>query len=1052
MSIRISARKVAFWSTMLMMAATAGGLWFAYTYVTDSDTLAAFIRAEAPRYLPGSRLVIGRVRPRLLVGDISLSHVALWQTIDGVDCSSLRIPWLNIRHDTAALLNGELRPQEVVVAQPELQVRRRKDGTWNLQGLLADPWPGSPLLKWPQVVIQNGTVHLSEGEERASPILRDLSVRIEPTAAGPLHFEASAKGDLFEHLALSGTIDRKSGRITLTGGELTRLVLSDTLRQRLPAEFHPMLDRFGIMSGEIDLKLKSLDYNPAATPSLHYALSAQLREGSLNCPRLPFPLTPISASVEVTDGKLTIDRAEGYYGKTTVRARPGGTVDLNEPDVGPLNVTVDVIDLEFNERLRAWTPPQFASLWADYRPQGRVSLALSALREERGGLVGFGMGVDCLDVAIQYALFPYPLDHIRGLLKWEGSRISLDLHTLIGGKPLAAHGTIDNPGPAALVKLEFQAEAMEIDKTLLGALPPDVRKVVDQFQPTGSVRGKAFVKRTPPAPGEPGEGRVTIDALLDLNERCSITWAGLPYRVANLKGQLELHPDSWVFKNMRGWNGQASITGSGSVQNIGHNQLKTDLHLRGEHLPFNEELRDALPLAWQKTWATLRPGGSSTVDARILVEPGHENYYLVIVPERETRIELRLPRIPGPNVPPGDTFDMPPMERVTGSFVFDNGTVTMTDVGFQFRSSPAHFAKGKVVVRDSGQFSLEVYDLEVEDFRIDTNLRKIMPPVMAQFARRLRDGETFRFRTNLGIGWSGQLGQPAWCSWNEALVVFNGNTIQTGLPLEHLQGQLDHLRGGYNGQHLEVHGMLALDSVSLMGQQLTQLSSPVDVIHNRATLSKIHGFLLGGEFTGQLAVDLDATPKYSAALSLRDADLQLYTKTLPGRQALRGLVGGQIVLNGLGNDLHTLQGNGDVHIIRGDLGDLPAYLLLVKALTLSPLTKTAFDSADATFRIQNGETVFSPIKLTGNAFSLRGSGTMSAQGELNLGLRVLYGRDESLHIPILSDAMREVSGQIFQIRVSGTPAYPKFSPAALQQVTNGVRSLGALRDGRAEKP
>jgi hypothetical protein len=115
------------------------------------------------------------------------------------------------------------------------------------------------------------------------------------------------------------------------------------------------------------------------------------------------------------------------------------------------------------------------------------------------------------------------------------------------------------------------------------------------------------------------------------------------------------------------------------------------------------------------------------------------------------------------------------------------------------------------------------------------------------------------------------------------------------------------------------------------------------------------------------------------------------------------------------------------------------------------MTKTAFDSADAEFRIQSGETRFDPIKLTGNAFSLRGSGTFSAQGELNLGLRVLYGRDEGVRIPGFSDALREFSGQIFQIHVTGTPAFPTFRPVALQLAPNAVRTLSTLRANRARR-
>ena len=50
-------------------------------------------------------------------------------------------------------------------------------------------------------------------------------------------------------------------------------------------------------------------------------------------------------------------------------------------------------------------------------------------------------------------------------------------------------------------------------------------------------------------------------------------------------------------------------------------------------------------------------------------------------------------------------------------------------------------------------------------------------------------------------------------------------------------------------------------------------------------------------------------------------------------------------------------------------------------------------------------------------------------------LKVILGRDR-IHVPIVSDVLREATGQIFAIRVQGTPAYPKFTleplPTALR--------------------
>src|SRR5690348_12041664 len=112
MDMRIGIRRVVFWATLLLLAAMAGGLWFAYSYVTDSETLASLIRGEVPRYLPGTRLVIGKVRVGRLFGYVNLNKIALWQKLDGLDYLALRIPWLEVRQDTAALMNGELKPRE----------------------------------------------------------------------------------------------------------------------------------------------------------------------------------------------------------------------------------------------------------------------------------------------------------------------------------------------------------------------------------------------------------------------------------------------------------------------------------------------------------------------------------------------------------------------------------------------------------------------------------------------------------------------------------------------------------------------------------------------------------------------------------------------------------------------------------------------------------------------------------------------------------------------------------------------------------------------------
>ena len=58
-----------------------------------------------------------------------------------------------------------------------------------------------------------------------------------------------------------------------------------------------------------------------------------------------------------------------------------------------------------------------------------------------------------------------------------------------------------------------------------------------------------------------------------------------------------------------------------------------------------------------------------------------------------------------------------------------------------------------------------------------------------------------------------------------------------------------------------------------------------------------------------------------------------------------------------------------------------------------------------------------------------------------------------MHIPGLSDVVREASGQFFIVHVKGTPANPTFKLEALPQLSDGVRdtfrSLGNRRGARA---
>ncbi len=1052
--MRRRVRKVVGWVLLLLVAVAVGGGWFAYSYVTDSETLRAAIREGAPRFLPGCQVDVQRVQVRPLAGKVVLNVVSLrkWEHGEALPVGSS--PWVQVSYDPWAMLDGRFELKEVVVALPRLQLRRRKDGTWNFLGLLADPWPLPPSETSPPIRVENGTVELvdeADGPEaRPAAILRDVSVTIAPgdLRGTPVRFEAKAKGDLFEGVRLSGTIDRSTGRVALNG-DLTRLAVSNTLGERLPAPARAAFRRLGLIGGEADVALRSLAYDPKARAPFRYEANVGLRGGVWQCEKLPFPVNDLSATLAIKDGVATIERSDGRYGTTAVRA--SGTVGLDDPERAPLRLGIEVVGLELDERTRIWssrTFPRAAGLWADFRPSGRVDLDADLARGAPGGPIDWGVAVTCRDVAIEYKEFRYPLEHIAGELTARPGRVTADLRSLVGGKPLSIRGTIEGEGPATVVDLDFAAESLPIDRDLLDAMPPDVRNVVLSFKPAGTVRGTAHLHRTPPRPGQDPKGTIAIHADLDLNPGCEITWEGLQYPVRDLTGHLEIHPSSWIFTGMKGAHGQATIAGEGRVDKLPAG-YKVGLHIHADNLLCESQLRDALRPAWQKTWDTLNPIGASDVDVTIAVEPGKaDHYHLEILPRPGTNLKLKFERVALEGDGGGPKLIEMPMEDVRGRFVFDDGVVTMTDGKFSFHSAPVEFAWGEVRVFDSGQFSLRVRGLSADDFKLDYGLRKLMPPVMAQFALRLDDGKAFRLSGDLALGWSGKAGEVATCAWENGTIVFVDNTIQAGVPLKHLQGQLDHVRGSFDGRSLVVSGALELASVSLLDVHLTELTTPIEVREGRASLPSIRGTLMGGEVTGGLAIGLDSTPKFEAHLAIEGADLQSYARSLPGKQDFRGKVSGRVDLSGLGSDLHSLQGGGEAHVADGDLGKLPLWARLIKRLNLTSATKTAFDQADVWFTIRNGMTTFNPIEFFGDAFSLHGRGTLDVQGELDMKLRVLYSRD-TWHIAGVSDLIREAEGQFLVVRVAGPVAMPTFR---LEFIPGAVEFAKSLGDRRGPRP
>jgi hypothetical protein len=242
--------------------------------------------------------------------------------------------------------------------------------------------------------------------------------------------------------------------------------------------------------------------------------------------------------------------------------------------------------------------------------------------------------------------------------------------------------------------------------------------------------------------------------------------------------------------------------------------------------------------------------------------------------------------------------------------------------------------------------------------------------------------------------------------------------------------------------------------VAILGQQITRVESPFRIKDGVAELINLRGKILGGDLWAQGRVTLDATPSYWTTMTLHNARLEEYARTVGGSREYRGDVNARIECSGLGSDLHTLQGSGEAHITDGDLGELPAYFRPVALVNRTinkevprGRLKTAFDSVDLMFTISHGLWTLDPIKFTGNAFSLQGNGKLDTQSNVDLRLEPMLGRDR-FHIPLVSDLSLKASAPILRVRVAGTLSHPDFFVEPLPM----LQGIPSRVDRRAPRP
>jgi hypothetical protein len=203
---------------------------------------------------------------------------------------------------------------------------------------------------------------------------------------------------------------------------------------------------------------------------------------------------------------------------------------------------------------------------------------------------------------------------------------------------------------------------------------------------------------------------------------------------------------------------------------------------------------------------------------------------------------------------------------------------------------------------------------------------------------------------------------------------------------------------------------------------------------------------------GFATIGLETGGKYAFSLAAEDVDFERLLRE--GFGLAHNITGGRLRATlGLwakAPDSRAAEGSGYAYVTDAKLYELPVVARLFSLFQLEPADQTAFQKARLLYFVRGKRLVLGDIRLEGRAMNLYGSGTMEADGKLDLVFMVGKKNDDPL-IPALSELMEGIRKQVIVVLVSGTLAEPKVETRTLSAVTAPFAEVLGLVKAQREK-
>jgi hypothetical protein len=618
-------------SALLLLVLIIGAVW----YLTNPRRLSAMSGLLLSHVL-GARVHVQNAQLSW-TGTLRLTGVRLRTNPGKMPSTTLfSADQVQVRFNWLGLLSGRLHASSITAIRPmlnlvdDLDVRR-----WNYEGFVKSgtrsnavaaktPAGGARPGRLPAINLQNAIVRWTEIRHGKYRIAGQSLINAE---LGPsLQSHSTYQLDMEQQTFNGHTGIVLTGRYNISTRAFSALVnqlrFTPGFRRTLPAPMQQLWRKLHLQGGVTDISFRVSPNSGLHVQAKLNGVSLQTVVASRRLGPQVVPIDNLTGQVAISNKGFHIDQLTGSVMGWKF-AVPHARFDGYESGA-PFDVTVALPHVQLPLPYpRIFSTHAFSVAQAIFhrlRPHGTLSVTVHIQRTILHAAPSVQGEIHCHNVQARFVDFPYPMDHVHGLIRFTAHHIHfVNVQATAEAFPVSLNGSVainENDGPIDLV---ISSPHAYFDRRLAACLPVNIRPIWNRFNPVGT---GGFVCDVTHAAGTPGDPRIVLHIF---PHDVSGEYRDLPFPLQHVHGSLIFTDHETKIIKLEapvGTKGHITFTGKVTYSPGNLAKLQPMVHLHAVDVPINHTLTGSLPGSWARWIKFLHvKAGLASLDAMITRGP-----------------------------------------------------------------------------------------------------------------------------------------------------------------------------------------------------------------------------------------------------------------------------------------------------------------------------------------------------------------------------------------------------------------------------------------------